>query len=160
MKILKQFGKHLLLWKTFFHCLNCNDNFFCLQELRQTNPTAERHSHPSTELRCLLEAPKLAMVEAVHQGQASASGKVQWYGLLNVYLKWVWLFLFPRFAHSMSETFWWFCERFWALSIATATCSFAVSHQLKCESMWDQYERQHVTRLMTNWVIGWLGACR
>ena len=64
---------------TFGYCfLHFKVSFvpFNKQELRQTYPAVERHSNPPAELRCLLEAPKLAMVEAVHQGQASTAGKI------------------------------------------------------------------------------------
>ena len=53
-----------------------NQTLGCLfQELREANPAAERHQDPSEELRCLPQAQELAVVETLHQSQASAPGR-------------------------------------------------------------------------------------
>ena len=53
-----------------------NRTIGCLfQELREANPAAERHQDPSEELRCLPQAQELAVVETLHQSQASAPGR-------------------------------------------------------------------------------------
>ena len=45
------------------------------QELREANSAAQRHQDPPEELRCLSQAQELAMVETLHQSQASAPGQ-------------------------------------------------------------------------------------
>ena len=75
------------LIKKYFE-INCRKQIFCciqyqhvlniylrFQKLPEEGSAAERHPHPAAQLCRLPQAAQLAVVEAVHQSQASPTGK-------------------------------------------------------------------------------------
>ena len=72
-------GPQFLFLLFFFPCSSfwVTRSYSSFQELCETHSTAQCHPYFATQLCCLFEAEKLAMVAPLHKSQAFAWGKLQ-----------------------------------------------------------------------------------